>query len=80
VQSHVTGKLAGQNAALTAINVQVYLADAAGANIGTWTNAQSGQNVAVQVNANYSPILPTMGLLPATVPIAAKSIMRTEAN
>jgi Flp pilus assembly protein TadG len=80
VQAYVNNALAGQTAALTTPTVLVYLADAYGNNVGNWTNAQLGQNVAVQISAQYTPILPTFGFLPTSVPIFAKSIMRTEAN
>jgi Flp pilus assembly protein TadG len=80
IRLHVMTSLAGQDTALTSPTVNVYLADNTGKSIGTWTNAQLGQNVAVEVTASYTPIMPTFGFLPATVPIAAKSMMRTEAN
>ncbi len=80
VKNYVTTALAGQTAALTAPDTQVYLADSYGNNVGNWINAQMGQNVAVQISASYTPILPTFGFLPATLPITAKSMMRTEAN
>ena len=51
-----------------------------GNNIGTWTNAQAGQNIAVETNATYTPILPSFGFLPTSVPIFSKCVMRSEGN
>jgi Flp pilus assembly protein TadG len=80
VQSAVTAALAGQDTALTGLTIQVYLADASGNNIGTWTNAGFAQNIAVQVNASYTPIFPTLGFLPSSVPVFSKVLMQSEAN
>jgi Flp pilus assembly protein TadG len=80
VQNAVTSALAGQNGALTGLNIQVYLADASGTNIGTWTNAAFAQNVAIEIDATYTPIFPTLGFLPTSVPIFGKAIMQSEAN
>jgi hypothetical protein len=81
IQNTVVNALGGQDAALNAPPlVQVYLADSAGNNIGNWSDAQVGQNIAVQVNGSYSPILPTFGFLPANIPIFAKCVMRSDAN
>ena len=80
VQTVAKSALAGQDAALTGLTIQVYLADASGNNVGTWTNAAFAQNVAVEIDATYTPIFPTFGLLPTNVPIFAKAIMQSEAN
>ena len=61
------------------VNVQVYLADTTGKNIGPWPSAKFGQNVVVQVDAAYSPLLPSFGLFPSTVTIDSRSMMRSEA-
>jgi len=80
VTAAVRTSMGGQDQALTNPNVQVYLADANGNNIGTWTNAQAGQNIAVEIDATYSPLFPTFGFLPLNVAVFAKSVMQTEAN
>ena len=61
------------------INVQVYLADAQGKNIGAWPSAKFGQNVVVQVTTTYSPLFPTFGIFPNTVSIDSRSMMKSEA-
>jgi Flp pilus assembly protein TadG len=80
VTAAVLASMGGQDGSLTNPNVLVYLADANGNNIGTWTNAQVGQNIAVEIDATYSPLLPTFGFLPLNVAVFAKSVMQTEAN
>jgi Flp pilus assembly protein TadG len=44
---------------LTQVNVQVYLADDTGNNIGDWTTAQFGQKIIVQVDADCPNLFPT---------------------
>jgi Flp pilus assembly protein TadG len=80
VQAAVTNALAGQDVALTGLTTQVYLADAQGNNIGTWTNARFAQNVAVQVSATYTPLFANLGFLPTNVPVTATAMMQSEAN
>jgi Flp pilus assembly protein TadG len=76
----VQGFLAGQS--LENVNVQVYLADpATGENIGAWDSASYGAAIAVQIDADYEPILPTsLGILPSPLHLSAVSIMLSEAN
>ena len=79
VQAVVRTFLAGQLP--SSATIQVYLADpATGANLGDWTTAQLGQAIGVKVTANYTPMLSKFSLLPASVPLTATSIMRSEAN
>jgi len=79
IQNIVTDSLAGQS--FDSVAITVYKANpSTGANIGAWTDAAFGEGIAVQVNAVYSPMLPTFGFLQASVPISAKVIMRSEAN
>jgi Flp pilus assembly protein TadG len=90
VQNRVLAALAGQDKALTGLNIQVYEADASGNKIGTWSRATIGQNIAVQVDATYQPILPgwslpffntKVSLLPSSgVPVFAKVVTETEGN
>ena len=79
VQSLVQNYLAGQLP--SSATIQVYLVDpATGANLGDWTTAQLGQAIAVQIQANYTPMLSKFSFLPVTVPLTATAIMRSEAN
>ncbi|HEV2948533.1 MAG TPA: TadE family protein [Gemmataceae bacterium] len=67
------------NSLFNSVNVQVYLADSTGKNIGAWPSAKFGQNVVVQVDAVYSPLFPTFGLFSKNVNIGSRSMMRSEA-
>lgn len=79
IQSTVTNFLAGQ--AVNNLAVQVYQADANGANVGAWTSAPFGSNIAVQVDLDYAPLTPAkFGMMPSVLHITAKSMMRCEAN
>jgi Flp pilus assembly protein TadG len=80
IRNSVYAALGGQDQALTGLTVDVYLADSAGSNIGDWRNADVGQNIAVETNATYTPILPSFGFLPTSVPIFSKCVMRSEGN
>ncbi len=78
VQSYVTGYLAGQIP--SNLVIQVYQADPnSGANIGSWTNANTGSLIAVQITGNYQPMLPITSILPGPVPLSATCVTYCEA-
>jgi Flp pilus assembly protein TadG len=79
IQNIVTSYLAGQPINVTSFNVYE-VNPTTGANIGPWTNAQFGQQIAVDVQASYTPLLPTFGILPNPVIMHSKVIMCSEAN
>jgi Flp pilus assembly protein TadG len=60
--------------------IQVYRADANGNNIGAWDDAAFGQGIAVQIDVDYRPMLPSLGIVPSTVHFRARSIMRSEGD
>ena len=71
--------MAGQT--LQGLTIQVYQANpTTGANIGLWTNAGLGDCIAVQINGNYTPIVPKISLLPNPLPLSAKAVSYSEAN
>lgn len=76
----VNGCLAGQS--LQNVSIQVYQADpVTGANIGTWELTPYGGAIAVQIDADYVPILPTtLGIVPNPLHFTALSMMLSEAN
>jgi Flp pilus assembly protein TadG len=79
IQTAVTNYLAGQQ--LSNLTINVFQANpSTGANIGTWTNAQLGNSIAVTITANYVPTVPTFSMIPKTLPLQAVSIMTCEAN
>ena len=80
IQAAVTNAMGGVDALLPDLTIDVYLVDSSGNNIGSWTTAQDGQNIAVEVTGTYTPILPTFGFLPSTVTIHSKCVMRSEGN
>jgi Flp pilus assembly protein TadG len=65
---------------LTDLSVAIYRTDGTGADLGAWTDAAFGQGIAVKVNANFHPIVPSFGILPNPVPLEALSIFRSEAD
>jgi Flp pilus assembly protein TadG len=84
VQAAVTQALAGQS--LQNLSVQVYLSDNSGNNIGDWTTASFGENIAVQIDADLPLLFPIFKFLPTnggatnSFHLTTNSIMRSEAN
>ncbi len=65
---------------LTSPVVSVYLSDAVGNNLGTWTSAGAGQYVCVQLTGTYT-FVPTVLLgLPSTSTLTFKIVRRSEGN
>lgn len=79
IKQAATDLMAGQQFSPAPV-VQVYKADASGNNIGAWDDAAFGQGIAVQVDVEYHPLLPTFGIVPGTVQLRSKSIMRSEGD
>jgi len=78
IQGVVNNYLAGQ---LPGYTTQVYQIDpSTGNNLGAWTSAGFGQAIAVQVNADYTPMLPSFLHLQASFPLQALAIEYSEAN
>ena len=80
IQDQVRYYLAGQAAQLQNLNIQVYQADSNGANVGNWTDAAFGQYIAVQIDGDFRPMLPTLFFLPSSLHLQARSVMSSEAN
>ena len=79
VQTVVTNDLAGLQLGSQAINV--YLSDALGNNIGTWTGGPPGQYVGVQVTGVYTFIVPTvLRMSSGTMNVTFQSVKRSEGN
>jgi len=76
----VNNSLVGQ--ALSNVNVQVFQADPTTlANIGAWNTTPYGGAIAVQLDGDYTPILPsTMGIVPNPIHFTSVSVMLSEAN
>lgn len=84
---------ANTNAAVTALvtqysggitlggqSVNMYLSDALGNNLGTWTGAGPGQYVCVQLTGTYSFMTPTLLGLPATKAMTISVVKLSEGN
>lgn len=81
IQSVVTTYLAGQNAHIQGLNIQVYQIDpSTGSNLGVWTGASFGQAIAVQINGNFNPLLPKFLFLGNTIPLQVRAVMYSEAD
>jgi Flp pilus assembly protein TadG len=89
IQSTAINYLVGQpllntsGKALSASDIQVYLANPATGNpatpSSTWTNAQFGNTLAVRITAVYKPMLPTFGFLPTSITLTSTVMMQCEA-
>lgn len=78
VASVITSRLAGQK--LGSQSVNVYLSDSLGNNLGTWTNAQAGQFVSVEIKGTYKVAAPSILSLPTTMNVTFKAVKRSEGN
>ena len=67
-----------------AADVQVYQVNpATGAKAtpdSNWYDAAFGSSIMVQVNARFTPMLPSFGFLPTTVNVKGTAVMSSEAN
>lgn len=78
--AYVKQRMASVDKQASYYNAQVYLADQSGNNIGKAQDAQFGQYVAVQIDFDYNPILPTFLFMGKTIRISSKALMYSEAN
>ncbi len=78
VTNVINKALAGQK--LSGQTVSIYAADSQGNNVGSWNNAQIGQCVCVEIQGNYPVIVSQLLFMPVSIPVTAKSVMRTESN
>lgn len=78
VSDVVLSRLVGQ--CLRDQTVNVYLSDSKGTNLGTWTAANAGQYICVEVTGVYQFTLPRLLLLPSTMSLSVKSVKRSEGN
>lgn len=80
IEQTVSGYLAGQS--MQNLAIQVYQTDPqTGANLGLWNQTPYGGAIAVQIDADYVPILPVnLGVIPNPIHFTAISMMLSEAN
>ena len=79
-QAQVNARMGGHTSAVLNWNVQVYYADSNGNNLGAPQNAPFGSYIAVQIDCDYNPIVPSLLWMNQTVHIRTKSFMCSEAN
>jgi Flp pilus assembly protein TadG len=79
-QAQILQRMGGMNTSVSGFNSQVYLADSSGNNIGSASNAQFGQYIAVQVDCDYVTLLPSFLFLNNTIHIRGKALVYSEAN
>jgi Flp pilus assembly protein TadG len=78
VTTIVTNALAGQS--LSGQSINVFESDALGNNVGTWTSAQAGQYVCVQITGTYQFMVPKLLSLPSTVTPTFQCVRLSEGN
>jgi Flp pilus assembly protein TadG len=78
VTSVINTAMAGQS--LGSQTISIYLSDTLGNNIGTWTNAQAGQSICVQISGNYVPVIWKLLQLSSSFSVSVKAVMRSESN
>ena len=85
-QTYVQSLMGGLDQKMTNYSCSVYLADANGNNINSTspvanpTTAQFGQNICVQVQLTYTPILPNFIMPSSAFNMSTKCCMGSEAN
>jgi Flp pilus assembly protein TadG len=79
-QAYVKTRMSGLDKQAKTYDCQVYLSDAGGNNIGPAANAGFGQYIAVQVDYDYTPVLPSFLFMSGVIRISSKSLMYSEAN
>jgi len=78
VVAAVNKAMGGQQ--LVGQTVQVYASDTVGNNIGVWNDAGAGETVCVKITGNFKMVVPSLLYLPASLPVTATSVMRSEGN
>ncbi len=79
-QAYVLTRLAGVQNTVSNYKCQVYAADSSGNNNGLPTTASFVTLIGVQIDCDYSPILPSLLLMKSTIHLTMKSYMNSEAN
>jgi hypothetical protein len=74
----VNSMLGGQQ--LSGQNIQVFMSDSVGNNLGAWTSAVAGQYVCVKITGTYSFAANTLLFLPTSLPLTFQSVSRCEGN
>lgn len=78
--SRVQQYMGGMDKKVRNFTIQVFEADTSGNYKDAAGNAQFGEYVAVQIDCDYDPILPTLLFMGNTIHIQSKALMCSEAN
>jgi len=65
---------------LSGQTIQVYSSDSLGNNVGVWTDTPAGGWICVRITGNFPVVIPRLLLLANTIPVEARSVMRSESN
>lgn len=73
-------RMAGVQKQVNNYKVTLYKADTTGASTGSADAAEFGEYVVVQIDGDYSPVLPSLLFLNSTLPVRARALVNSEAN
>lgn len=79
-KAYVKTKMVNLDAQTSHYDCGVYMADANGNDIGQAEDAKFGQLIAVEVQYDYTPILPSFLFMSKTLRLSSKCLMISEAN
>ncbi|MBX9680568.1 MAG: pilus assembly protein [Gemmataceae bacterium] len=79
-QAIVKTKMCGMDKNTSYYNCSVFMADSASKNLGDPTDAGFGVYICVQVDYDYSPIVPNLLFLNSKFRLTTKELMYSEAN
>jgi hypothetical protein len=79
-QAVVKTRMCGLDSQTAYYNCQVYMSDASGTNIGAAGSASFGQYIAVQIDYDYTALMPSFLRMGNTIRITARDLMYSEAN
>ncbi len=79
-KGRVLQKMAGVDKNVKNFSVELYQADNYGNDIGSAADAEFGELIAVEVEADYVPFLPSFLFMNNTIRLRYKSLMASEAN
>ena len=65
---------------LSGQTIEVYSSDSQGNNVGVWTDTPAGGWICVRITGNFPVVIPRLLLLANTIPVEARSVMRSESN
>lgn len=79
-QNYVKARLGGFDKKTSYYKCDVYLSDSNGTKIGAAGDAAFGQLIAVHIEYDYTPVLPSLLRMSSTLRLKSRSLMYSEAN